>query len=188
MIKIGITGSLASDKSTVSKLMSSNKYPLFSADKVVKNLYKSNHFIKNVQKKFKLSKAKKTKQQIRNLVLKNDQNLRKLELLIHPIVRREMKKFIKSKKKHKIIFLEIPLLIESKLMQYFDVIFFVNATSQNRLYRYLKQGGNKKIFITLNKRQLNSKIKSKLSDYTINNNSSLTQLRKNVKNIIKNYA
>ena len=40
MIKIGITGSLASGKSTVAKFMSRGKYPIFNADKVVANLYK----------------------------------------------------------------------------------------------------------------------------------------------------
>ena len=40
MIKIGITGSLASGKSTVAKLISRNRYPIFSADEVVKALYK----------------------------------------------------------------------------------------------------------------------------------------------------
>ena len=41
MIKIGITGSLASGKSTVAKMISSRKYPLFDADKVVKKIYQT---------------------------------------------------------------------------------------------------------------------------------------------------
>ena len=48
MIKIGITGSLASGKSTVAKLMSKKKYPIFDADKVVTNLYKRNYFLPGV--------------------------------------------------------------------------------------------------------------------------------------------
>ncbi len=44
MIKIGITGSLASGKSTVAKLISRNKYPVFDADNTVKNLYKKKIF------------------------------------------------------------------------------------------------------------------------------------------------
>ena len=37
---IGITGSIASGKTTVAHLMAGKKYPLFSADKAVSNLYK----------------------------------------------------------------------------------------------------------------------------------------------------
>ena len=52
MIKIGITGSLASGKSTVAKLISGKKYPIFSADKVVKTIKKKYYLIKKVIKIF----------------------------------------------------------------------------------------------------------------------------------------
>ena len=56
MLKIGITGSLASGKSTVAKILSRGKYPLFSADKVVKELYSNKKFIKKITKIFNLKK------------------------------------------------------------------------------------------------------------------------------------
>ena len=40
MIKIGITGSLSSGKSSAAKIMCKKKYPLFNADKTVSELYK----------------------------------------------------------------------------------------------------------------------------------------------------
>ena len=40
MMKIGITGSLASGKTAASKILSNKRGPLFSADSVVKSLYK----------------------------------------------------------------------------------------------------------------------------------------------------
>ena len=54
MKKFGITGSLASGKSTASKILSANKGPLFSADNVVKKLYKKKNFKKVVVKKLKI--------------------------------------------------------------------------------------------------------------------------------------
>ena len=45
-MKIGITGSLASGKTTASKILSTGKGPLFSADQVVKELYSKNYFNK----------------------------------------------------------------------------------------------------------------------------------------------
>ena len=44
MIKIGITGSLASGKTTASQILSHKRGPLFSADKTVKSLYKDKNF------------------------------------------------------------------------------------------------------------------------------------------------
>ena len=61
MIKLGITGSMASGKTTAAKLMSGKKYPLFSADKVVAGLYKNQIFIKAIAKKLKINPAKKLK-------------------------------------------------------------------------------------------------------------------------------
>ena len=44
MIKIGITGSLASGKTTASRILSHKRGPLFSADTEVQKLYKSKNF------------------------------------------------------------------------------------------------------------------------------------------------
>ena len=116
---------------------------------------------------------------------KNKNNLYKLESIIHPLVRKEMISFLK--KKNKILFLEIPLLIESKLNKYFDKIIFVGANKNIRLKRYIKKKGDKKTFGLLDGRQLPTAVKRNICDYTINNNYSLAILRRNVKNFMKNY-
>ena len=46
MIKIGITGSVSSGKTTASKILSLRKGPLFSADKIVQKLYTNKVFKK----------------------------------------------------------------------------------------------------------------------------------------------
>ena len=43
-MKIGITGSLSSGKSSVAKMLSKNNNILFSADKIVQDLYKKKSF------------------------------------------------------------------------------------------------------------------------------------------------
>ena len=54
MIKIGITGSLASGKTTASKILSFRRGPLFSADTVVKKLYKNKNFKSLIKRRFKI--------------------------------------------------------------------------------------------------------------------------------------
>ena len=182
---IGITGSIASGKTSVARCMAGKKYPLFSADKTVSKLYKKNSFIKVLVKKFKVSKKKKIKEEIKNILKKNKKSIYQLEKIIHPLVRKEMKNFIK--KKNKFLFLEIPLLLESNLNKYFDKVIFVNSKKKIRLKRYLKKNGNKQAFYILDRRQLSPTIKKKMCDITINNNYSLETLKKNVKNLMKNY-
>tara|TARA_B100001250_G_scaffold364270_1_gene344171 strand:- start:2131 stop:2697 length:567 start_codon:yes stop_codon:yes gene_type:complete len=187
MIKIAITGSLASGKTTVAKLMSGNRYPIFSADKTVKNLYRKKIFINKIKRKFNFKNTKDIKKKIKNLIKKDKKILKKLELIIHPLVRREMRIFMKRKKNIKIKIFEIPLLIESKLTKFFDVTIFVGSKKNIRLRRYLKNGGNKKIFTILDKRQIKSSKKIKKSDHVVYNNSSLIILKKKIKLLLRKY-
>ena len=184
MIKIGITGSLASGKSTVVKLMSKRKYPIFNADKEVAILYKKKVFINKIKKKFKLKKVNNLKSEIKSLIKKDSSVLKKLEKIIHPLVRREMRKFMKKRKNYKIGLFEVPLLIESKLMKHFDVIVFVNAKKNKRRSRFK---GKKEIFTTLDKRQINAGKKIKFCDHVINNNNSMNKLKNKVKILINSY-
>ena len=61
MIKIGITGSLASGKTTASRILSYKRGPLFSADKTVEKLYQSKDFKSLIIKKFSIENKKTLK-------------------------------------------------------------------------------------------------------------------------------
>ena len=54
MIKIGITGSIASGKSTVSKYLSRKGYPTHIADLAVSKIYKNTKIIKKLKRVFKI--------------------------------------------------------------------------------------------------------------------------------------
>ena len=144
-MKIGITGSLSSGKSSVAKILSKNKNLLFSADKIVRDLYSNNKFKSYLKKKFRI-KRKNIKEEIKKKLLNKEISLKELSKIIHPLVRKKMKEFHKKNKNKKIIFFEIPLLVESKLMKFFDFIILVVAPKKIRLKRYLKNGGEKKRF------------------------------------------
>ena len=184
MIKIGITGSLASGKSTVGKIISSGKYPLFDADKTVRQIYQSIIFKNKVYKKFKLKNKKNIKNKIKKIISSDKKYLNDLEKIIHPLVRKQIIKFTKKNRGKKFLIFEIPLLIESKQMQSYDKIIFVNSRKDLRLKRYLKRGNNRRLFNLLNKRQLSPAKKIKFCDYVINNNGSLKLLKRNIKNIM----
>ena len=136
MIKIGITGSLASGKTTVARKISSKKYPLFDADKSVKRIYQSNTFKDKVFRKFKLKNRSNIKDNLKKEIFKNSKSLLELEKIIHPLVRKEIKRFSSKNKKKHFLFFEIPLLIESKLMKNYDRIIFVNSKKNLRLKRF----------------------------------------------------
>ena len=83
MKKIGITGSLASGKTTASKIISAKKGPLFNADYVVKKIYAKKSFQQLISKKFNLSNNSNLKKNLKKKILENKKNLIILEKLIH---------------------------------------------------------------------------------------------------------
>ena len=183
-MKIGITGSLSSGKSSVAKILSKNNRLLFSADKAVKDFYSNHQFKKKIKKKLKLKK-KNIKEEIRTKLLKEEISLVELGAIIHPFVRRKMREFYKKNIRKEIVFFEIPLLIESKLMNFFDYIILVVAPRKDRLKRYLKNGGKNEMFYLLDKNQISAKKKIKYCDYLIVNNKSKNYLKKKVTDIIR---
>ena len=187
MIKIGITGSLASGKTTASKILSFRRGPLFSADKVVKELYKNKNFKSVVSRKFKIKTNDQFKKSLKVLILKNKNNIKKLERIIHPLVRKKMKNFTSKNKNKKLLFYEVPLLIESNLMKYFNVIVFIKAKKQLRLNRFLSKKGNKKLFNLLNNKQISDIKKIRFCDHVVVNEKNLNILKKNLLVIINKY-
>ena len=187
MIKIGITGSLASGKTTASKILSFRRGPLFSADKVVQELYKGKQFKSFVSRKFKIKTNNQVKKSLKMLILKNKNNIKKLERIIHPLVRKKMKNFTSKNKNKKLLFYEVPLLIESNLMKYFNVIVFIKAKKQLRLNRFLSKKGNKKLFNLLNNKQISDIKKIRFCDHVVVNEKNLNILKKNLLFIISKY-
>ena len=105
MIKIGITGSIASGKTTASKILSFKRGPLFSADQAVNKFYRNDTFRKLLIKKFNIEKKSNLKATLKNKILKSKINIKKLEKIIHPMVRKEMKKIYISSSEEKYDFL-----------------------------------------------------------------------------------
>ena len=68
MIKIGITGSIASGKTTASKILSHKRGPLFNADKEVERLYKNKKTISKLRKKLNID----TKQNFKSTLKKKN--------------------------------------------------------------------------------------------------------------------
>ena len=188
MIKIGITGSISSGKTTASKILSRKRGPLFSADKEVKKLYRNKNIQRLLVKKFNIKRKSNVKALIKKIILRNKTSIKKLEKIIHPLIRKEMRNFSRKNKREKTLFYEIPLLVENKLMNYFNVIIFLKAKRSVRLKRFKLKGGGEKLFNLMNNKQLSDTKKIKFCDHVIVNEKNLNILKKNLLDIIKLYA
>ena len=186
MIKVGILGDIGSGKSFIAKQFG---YPVFNADEEVSEIYKNNKscFIKLRNKLPKYLKSYPIKkEELIKAIIKNKKNLEKIIKIVHPLIRKKIQIFIKKNKKHKLVILDIPLLIENRINNKNFILIFVDV-KKNELNKRLKKrlNYNKKLIYNFRKIQKPLKEKKKLSNYIIKNNFKLSSIKKNVK-LIKN--
>ena len=98
-----------------------------------------------------------------------------------------MRKFTSQYKNKKLLFYEIPLLIESGLIKYFKVIIFIKAKKKVRLKRFKSKRGDEKLFNFLDSRQMKDNKKIKFCDYVVVNEKNLKILKKDLFDIISRY-
>ena len=153
----------------------------------MKELYQNNNFRSLISKEFGIENNNQIKKSIKKLLLEDKKNLKKLEKLIHPLVRKKMKKFTSKNKNKKTLFYEIPLLIESKLTSLFNLIIFIKSKKEIRLKRFKSKKGDKKLFNFLNNQQMTESKKIKFCDYVVVNEKNLNILKKNLFAIINKY-
>ena len=179
-------GGIGSGKSFIAKLF---KYPVFNADAQVKLIYRND---KNCYKKLKkkLPKFVKSfpisKSELTFAINKNSKNLKKIASVIHPIVRKKMKNFLEKNKNHKMVILDIPLLIENKLNKKGDILVYVKSDKNTVLKRLKKRRNfNKKILNQLKLNQSSLLKKERMANYIIDNNFSPNIMKNKIKKLKK---
>ena len=73
--------------------------------------------------------------QLINIINKNPNNLKKITKIIHPIVRKEMKLFLKKNQNKKAVVLDIPLFLENNLDHKNDILVFIDPDKKKAILR-----------------------------------------------------
>ena len=144
MIIIGITGSIGMGKTTVSNMLRILKIPVFDSDKKVKEILEKNSYIIDTISKLwpesvSLNKKQKkvNKKILSNKIFESKKERKKLERIIHPLVKKERKSFLKKFEKYFIVGLDIPLLYETGMDKGCDYIFLVHTSKKIQKKRVL---------------------------------------------------
>ena len=176
MIIIGITGSIGMGKTTVSKMLRILKIPVFDSDTKVKEILEKNYDI--IEKISKIwpetvlvnQKQKKINKEIlSNKIFESKKERKKLERIIHPLVKKERKSFLKKFEKYFVVGLDIPLLYETGMDKECDYIFLVHTTKKNQRKRVLMRPNmTEKKFELINSSQWSFEKKKKEKPFVIN--------------------
>lgn len=174
---IGITGGIASGKSTFLSIMQENGFFTISADDIVRELYKKNErgYFKILE--LKLGDVLDNEQnldtkKLRELIFARPEIKDKIEKTIHPLVTSEINRLIKQSEKNKIA-IEVPLLFEAGLENIFTHTVTISAKKdlmiENIVSRYGIQNKDAEKMLG---NQMDIQKKVERSTFVIQNNSS----------------
>ena len=177
-MKIAITGNIGSGKSEAIKFLSLIGHKCISSDQIIKTLYQNDQSRSYILKRIGVSNKNYKQEIIKRLVdpLFN-KNLKKV---VYPLLYARKKIVTPKFHQYTPVFYEVPLLFEERLSQDFNYTIFIRTTPKKRKQRVLSRGASANYFNLMNKKQLNENIKEILSDFTINNNGSILNLRLNI--------
>jgi len=186
MIVIGLTGSLATGKSTVAAIFRKKGAVVLDADKTAHRLIApGGNCTKAVIRRFGnriLRNGTIDRRKLGGIVFNDERALKKLMRIIHPAVEKEFRKEISAYRKGgkvKVVVMDVPLLFESGLDRLADVTVTVASSQRDQIIR-----AKRKFKITREqalkriKNQMPLRRKILLSDIIIDNRGSLKDLKK----------
>ena len=182
---IGLTGSIASGKSTISTMLKEKGYPIIDADLVARVVVEPGTqtllVIEDVFGQGVMNADGTLNRDALGQIIFHDPAKRKqLNDIMHPAIRAEM---IRQRDQliedgHLTLFMDIPLLFESRLQHYVEKILVVSVTEETQLQRLMERN-------TLSKEEATARIQSQLpisekekgADAVIYNNGSIEESR-----------
>lgn len=189
---IGLTGSIASGKSTVSNMLSKLGFPIIDADLIARIVVeKGSKTLESITESFGeeviADDGSLHREKLGEIIFTNPSKRKQLNDIIHPAIRAEMlrQKEELIKEGHPTIVMDIPLLFESKLSHYVDKVLVVTVTEEIQLARLMARNNysleEAKARI---QSQLPLSIKEKGADAVIYNNGTIESTEEQLNKIL----
>ena len=184
MLKIGLTGGIGTGKTTVANIFSDLGVPIYNSDLRAKKLMTSNKNLgKSITQSFGNESFKDgylNKNYLSELVFNSKESLYKLNSIVHPFVAEDFKSWV-ADQDAKYIIKEAAILIESGAYKQMDKTILVTCSLSIRIKRVLARDRSLEgdVLKRINN-QMNEKEKIKYSDYTIENDLSVLDLKNKV--------
>ena len=178
---IGVTGAIGCGKTFLSKIIKELNFVVYSIDNWGRNLYNNKKFLKIIEKEFPIAFDNNifNKRKLRNYVFENPYELKKLESIIHPLLKDKLKKIInKNAKRNCPIFLDLALLYEMKWDKYCDYVIVVDVDNEIQKQRVMNRDKiSEQDFYNIIKAQMSKNIKKERADIVINTDNTKEYLK-----------
>ncbi|MBU1094260.1 MAG: dephospho-CoA kinase [Firmicutes bacterium] len=178
-IIIGLTGGIASGKTTAAKYFQQLNIPVIDSDLIVSDLWDNNQeMIKKVEAFFHLSvKTHEDRKKLGHLIFHNQEKREALNQIVHPYVFERIEQLKKTYAKHQFIVIDMPLLIEVGYQELCDYILVVYVSLETQIKRLVTRDEfSREEAITRIHSQLLLEEKIKRADVVLDNNLSQQEL------------
>lgn len=189
---IGLTGGIASGKSTVVAMLKEAGYDVIDADQVVHDLQAKGEKLYNALvdafgEQILNENSELNRPKLSELIFTSPENMELSSRIQNDIIKNQLR-ILKEKmaSKKRVFFMDIPLLIELDYQNWFDAIWLVYLDHQTQIDRlmernhYSQEAAEKRLAS-----QLPLTEKKAYADIIIDNNGSLEELRKQVEKALK---
>ncbi|MET1247377.1 dephospho-CoA kinase [Sporolactobacillus sp. STCC-11] len=196
MMKIGLTGGIASGKSTISRWLIHHGYSVIDADKISREVVAAGQpALCRISDKFGdamiLPTGELDRKQLASLIFQDDKKRAALNALLHPLIRSWMLKELDQYEKEgaSAAFLDIPLLYESGLASWVDKTIVVYVSETNQLKRLMARNH---LDESQARARMGSQIplseKVKLADAVIDNNGSIEETEAQLQRLLQRWS
>lgn len=193
MVVIGLTGGIASGKSTISNMLMDMEILVIDADVIARDVVKpETDTLKRLVQKFGEDilniDGTLNRKELSNIVFNDRESLKQLNLIIHPAIKNaimnKLNEYKKSKEKYCVV--DAALLIEANFIDIVDCVILVYVNRKTQVERLMNRD---KISMEEAERKIDSQMsldeKMKYADYLVDNNHDVENTRLQLKSIIK---
>ena len=188
MIVLGLTGSIGMGKSTVEGFFAENGVPVYDADAAVHRLY-TGHAAQLIEAAFPGTTRDGTvdRTQLGARVIGDPEALRRLEAIVHPLVRRAEEQFLAQAEAAgaPVAVVNIPLLFETGGDQRCDAVVVVSAPAEIQRARVMgRPGMTEEKFAGLLAKQMPDAEKRRRADFVVDTGQDFDSTRAQVRAIL----
>ncbi len=194
-LTIGLTGGIATGKSTVSDMFKQFEIPVIDADVISRDVVKPGRsayqqIVHTFGQRILRDDLIINRKELGHIIFSDETERKKLNSIVHPAVRKEM---LKQRKAYiasgaHVVVLDIPLLFESDLGHLVDKVLVVYVDSETQLERLLKRDAIETGAARQRIRaQMPLEEKITRADAAINNNGSIEETKEQLLDILNTW-
>ncbi|XP_071957286.1 dephospho-CoA kinase domain-containing protein-like [Antedon mediterranea] len=195
MFLVGLTGGIASGKSTVSTMLAKFGCPIIDADVIARQVVEPNTpawrlIVKHFGHEFLLADRTIDRPKLAACIFGDEKKRKLLNSCTHPFIQKEMmwQVFVNFIKGHQFVILDIPLLLEgSKLLKYIHRVVVVYCNGTTQIQRLMQRNNlSEEDALKRIKSQMNLEEKKQMADFVIENSYGLEETKQQVERLLCN--